>query len=173
MAESGTTALVMVHCQVGFVEGIEGLGKVHDADVMLARLGGLLARARKAGAPVVFLEETSEPETDGPIHPDLAPRPGEVVVRTNGPDVFGEPHLRGVLEALGAESVIVAGFQSEICIASTVGGAADHGFAVTLAGDSHSTFDLEGEEPAEGIIATHNLALAEIAEVVESGSIEW
>ena len=74
------TALVLVHGQVGFIDGGAGFDGVWEGGLVKDRLAALLAGARAANAPVVFLEERSDPESDGPIHPDLAPRAGEVVV---------------------------------------------------------------------------------------------
>jgi len=163
--------LVLVHCQVGFLEGSGGAEPVHDAGPILERLVGLLERARAAGAPVVFLEEVSEPETDGPIHPALAPGPGEVVVPTQGPDVFGAPHLEGVLEALGVRHMVVAGFQTEVCMDGLVTGALEQGLAVTVVGDAHSTWD--AESPASEVVAEHNSRFAAAATVVDAAGVAF
>lgn len=172
MVDATATVLVLVHCQRGFVEGIPGLGAVDGADDVVKRLFDLTERARESDSPVVYLEEVSEPESDGPILAELAPQPGDVVIETRGPDLFGDAHVQGTLEAVGACHLVVAGFQSEICVAAAVRGATERGYRVTLVADAHGTFD-DADRPGRARAAAINAELADIAAVMPTATVDF
>ncbi|ESW94572.1 isochorismatase family protein, partial [Mesorhizobium sp. LSJC264A00] len=54
-----------------------------------------------------------------------------------------------------AGEVVLAGAQTDFCIAGTVKGALAEGLGVTVVSDAHSTLDTEGETATE-IIARYN-----------------
>lgn len=140
------TALILVDVQRNMLEG--DLPVPTAAEVRPA-LESLLARARDAGAVVVHVQndgaegDPDEPGTEG-WELVLPAAPGEQVVCKAEPDTFADnPDLAASLSAAGVEGVVVAGMQSEYCIAATSRGALRHGFTVTLASDAHATYDDE------------------------------
>src|SRR3989442_6812323 len=52
--------------------------------------------------------------------PDLAPRPGDLVVRKRGYDAFTGTPLDGALRARGVTSLVVTGTMTDICVLVTV-----------------------------------------------------
>ena len=156
-----TTALVIIDMQAGMVEELGG-----DQIPALGRIRTLLDKARAAGTPVVFVQhdgppgDSLEPGTPGwRIHPAIAPRESEPVVRKRAADSFYRTRLREQLEALGVSHLVVAGAQTEVCVDTTCRRALSEGYDVTLAGDAHATFDHEDRTAAQ-IIAYHNEVLA-------------
>ncbi len=155
-----TTALVIIDVQAGMMEEL-GPSQVPA----LERIRSLLDRARAAGTPVVYVQhdgpsgDSLAPGSPGwPIHPAIAPREGEPVVRKRAADSFYQTRLREELEALGVTHLVVAGAQTELCVDTTCRRALSEGYDVTLAADAHMTFDGEDRTAAQ-IIAYHNAVL--------------
>jgi nicotinamidase-related amidase len=96
----------------------------------------------KPGAPRGFglpssscLEGTPSADTV----PELAPRPGELVVRKRGYDAFAGTPLDGALRARNVTSLVVAGTMTDICVLATVIGAFHREYRVTVVEDGVST----------------------------------
>ncbi|MFF2051307.1 isochorismatase family protein [Leifsonia sp. NPDC058194] len=151
---------------------LEGATAIPGADAFRAALGALLEAARDEGVPIVHVANDG-----GPGEPDepgtagwefvFAPEPGEPVVRKDDPDTFlSNPALADVLHAMGVDTLVVAGLQSERCVQATALGALERGFAVVVPSGAHATFD--GGAPAAEVIAQVTLELdAAGVEVVE------
>jgi nicotinamidase-related amidase len=166
-----STALLLVDAQVGFFEGEM---PVHNAPIMLDRLAALADRARAVGVPVIFVRHDAEPSIDGPVHPSLGPQAGDLTVAKLTPDAFQGTTLKIKLDDLGITSLIVAGFQTELCIDTTVRRAWSLGYEVTLVADAHSTFDFPDMPlTAELTIAHHNAILGDFAEVLPLNSVAF
>ena len=154
------TALLVIDMQVGNV------GAAYEREALVARLAGLVAAARAAGTPVVFIQH--EDDWLRPGMPEwqfldaLAPAAGELVIRKRASDAFYETPLREELAARGVRRLIVTGVQTELCVDATCRRAASEGFDVTLVADGHTTDD-SPTLPAAQIIAHHNRALAQLA----------
>lgn len=163
------TALLIIDVQTGF---LEGEFKVYEAETMLSRCHDLIARARAAAVPVIFVRHDSAPEYDGPLHPSLAPRPDEPIVSKMTPDAFHETTLQATLTERGIRHLIIAGFQTEMCIDTTTRRAFSMGYGVTLVGDAHSTpyFDDAVIDPPTAI-AYHSQILTNFAKVVPSAAV--
>jgi len=96
----------------------------------------------KPGAPRGFglpssscLEGTSSADTV----PDLAPGPGELVVRKRGYDAFAGTPLDPALRARSVTSLVVAGTMTHICVLATVIGAFHREYRVTVVEDGVAT----------------------------------
>jgi nicotinamidase-related amidase len=72
----------------------------------------------------------------------LTPRDGEQTVVKSLPNSFAGTDLAARLTALGRKELIVAGFQTHMCISATVRSALDHGYRVTLVANGCATRDL-------------------------------
>jgi nicotinamidase-related amidase len=141
------TALLVVDLQLGMFNG-EEIAPIHAGDVLLARVQVLLAQARSAGAPVLYVRHDSgaghlleRGTAKWQIHPAIAPAPGETIVDKRTPDSFHETTLSTELAAIGAKRLIVTGAQSEVCVDTTCRRAFSLGFDVTLVSDAHSTWN--------------------------------
>ena len=157
-----TDALLMIDVQRNMFEP----EPVHDAEGVLDRLGQLLDAARSRDIPVIYVRnngdagEVDEPHTPGwEIHPALAPLPGEPVVDKWEPNAFAATDLAALAADAGADTVVLAGMQSEWCIAATGAGAEPAGLAPLVVSDAHSTYD--GEHPAAELMTDVNRVAAE------------
>ena len=102
-----------------------------DEAVVAAR--AVLDRFRQAQQPVVHVQHVWDapeapflrPGTRGvEIHDLVAPVAGEPVEQKVYPNAFRETTLQARLEAAGAESIVVVGMMTSLCVDSTVRAAA-------------------------------------------------
>ncbi|HEY1178650.1 MAG TPA: isochorismatase family protein [Phytomonospora sp.] len=152
------TALVVIDVQVGVVAG------GHERDAVVANIATLVAKAREAGAPVVWVQHSSAENlpiggAGWEIVPELAPAKAEPLVAKTWPDSFEETTLEEVLAGLGVGRLVVAGAQTDECVRSTLHGAIARGYDATLVSDAHTTEDLSayGAPGPAQVIAHTNL----------------
>jgi len=151
------SALLVVDVQQGVVEGSL------DRDAVVANVGSLVERARRAAVPVVWVQHQSEELVPGSdvwqIVPELHPGETEPLVAKRYGDSFEETELEAVLAELEVGRLVVVGAQTDACIRSTLHGALVRGYDATLVSDAHTTEDLSawGAPPPEQVIAHTNL----------------
>lgn len=138
------TALVVIDVQVNLME------EVYRPAEMLATINQLLEQARGSDTPVIYVQHDGPPgdglEAGTPgwhIHPAIAPREGEPIVRKHASDAFHATNLQKELEARGIKHLIVMGSQTNWCVNATACRAIYAGYNVTLVSDAHSTCDCE------------------------------
>lgn len=138
---------------------------VYASESLLDNIGDLIARARAAGVPVIYVQHCgaagASDEPGAPaweIHPAIAPAEGEPVVQKRHPDAFQETTLQAELESRNIKCLVVAGMQTEYCVDTTCRRAYSLGYNVVLAKDAHSTWDTEHLTAAQ-VIAHHNATL--------------
>jgi nicotinamidase-related amidase len=155
---TGKTALLVIDVQSAFFDPKD---YIYNGEEYLARIRGLVERAREEDVPVVFVqhEEAGSPLARGApgwaIHPAIAPKQGELVVPKTTPDSFYKTTLQADLKKRGITRLVAAGFQTEWCIDTTVRRAYSLDYPVTLVEDAHSTYDTKILK-APQIIAHHN-----------------
>jgi nicotinamidase-related amidase len=177
------TALLVIDVQMfGFGED----SPVYAGESLIARIGDLIARARTAGVPVIYVQHCGvKGEIDEPgspaweIHPAIAPVADELVVQKRHPDAFQETPLQAELVSRGIKRLVLAGMQTEYCVDTTCRRAYSLGYDVTLVGDAHSTWDTE-HLTAPQIIAHHNatlggwfVTLKAASDIIFRGMSEW
>lgn len=152
------TALLIIDVQIGL---IDGLPAYRGAEVV-QRIASLAATARTAGVPVIYVQHDGqpghrlEPNTPGwPIHRDIAPQTGDLVLHKRYCDSFFETALQAELQERHIARLVIAGCMTEYCIDTTSRRAVSLGYDVTLVKDAHSTADNEQLTAAQ-VIAHHN-----------------
>ena len=142
------TALLVIDLQLGMFAA--GGTPIHAGDALLTRVQMLLAQARAAGTPIIYVRHDGGPgdtlehgTAQWHIHPAIAPVAGDVIVDKRTPDAFHETSLAATLAALGARRLVVAGAQTEFCVDTTCRRAFSLGFETLLVSDAHSTWDTE------------------------------
>lgn len=165
-----TTALVLVDIQNDYFPG--GNMALEGMDAAAANAARLLAGFRERRAPVVHVRHLSVrpgatffvPGTAGAeTHRSVQPAAGEPVVEKNFPNSFRGTDLAKRLRAAGADSLLIAGAMSHMCIDATTRAAFDLGFRCTVAEDACATRALEfgGRTlPARDVHAAFMAALA-------------
>jgi nicotinamidase-related amidase len=153
-----TTAVLIIDVQVGLIEGERPVHRGHE---VVDRIKGLLARARAAEVPIVYVQDNDVGEIESPawqIYPSIAPAPEDAVVRKPYADAFYHTALGKTLESLGTRRLIVAGCKTDVCVEATSRRAVSLGYDVTLVSDAHSTTD-NSFMTAPQSIAYYNLML--------------
>lgn len=163
------TALLVIDVQLGFFESDPPVYRAAD---LLGNIRSLINKARHSQVPIIFIEHVSDPEIDGPIHPQIAPNSRDIVVSKQTPDAFHETHLQQILDRRGIRNVIIAGLQTEFCINATCRRAHELGYNVILISDAHSTYDAPSQTALE-IITAHNGALAQIVTLRPAHAIKF
>ncbi|MFI1200563.1 isochorismatase family protein [Streptomyces sp. NPDC020883] len=170
--------LILVDYQNTYTRGVMELSGWQAA---LDNAAALLARAREAGAKVVHvIHDGGEGsaydirEDVGRIHPRVAPVAGEPVVVKTAPDSFVGTDLGEHVDAAGNEDVVVIGFMTHMCVASTAAGAFLRGNRPTVVADACATRPLATAVAEVSAEQAHHGALATIGDlygiVVPSGS---
>lgn len=141
-----STALLVIGAQR---HRFEGPTATWDSVELLARLSVLVARARAAGTPVIFVRncggpgDPDEPGTPGwELTPALPRLVGEPIVDKRSPNAFVGTQLDWLLRSRGVPQVIVCGVLSEFCVTATSRGAVERGYEVPLV-ENGSTLGLE------------------------------
>ncbi|KJK56642.1 isochorismatase family protein [Saccharothrix sp. ST-888] len=159
-------ALVVVDMQQGFLAGPEAIPR---ADRLAEAVGGLLDRARRAGALVIHLQNDGPPgAVDEPGAPGWGlplAEPAEAVVRKTTDDGFEDTGLSALLTDLGVQRLALAGLLSEMCVSTTARTALSRGFSVVLPHDAHGTYDLD-DIPATVVARVAEHALGDEVELV-------
>jgi nicotinamidase-related amidase len=137
-------------------------------DATVQRIASLLARARASGTPVIFVQHDGPPNhrletntTGWEIRDEIAPLPGESVIRKRASDAFFETGLEAELQRRSIRRLIIAGAMTDYCVTTTVRRAVSQGYDMVLAADGHMTQDSATGLPFEQIIAYLNELLDE------------
>jgi nicotinamidase-related amidase len=162
------TALVVIDVQRGIL-ALPNLARKKEIDQaldeMVARIAGLIERARAASVPVIYIQHDGgpghrlEPGTSGwPLRLETTPQPGERVIHKLACDAFFETTLGAELTAAGIKQLVICGCMTQYCIDTSVRRAVSLGYDVVLAADGHTTADTRTLR-FEQIIAHHNALL--------------
>jgi len=178
-------ALVVVDVQNDFCDP-QGSAATGGADLamvsaMVPRLEELIAAARAAGVPVVFVRTEHDPGNDsfawvnrrleepraevpqrttrtgswGAEFFRLAPLPGEPVVTKHRYSAFAGTSLDLTLRTLGVSSVLVCGVATEVCVESTIRDGLFAEYLVTAVDDCCATYDAAAHAASLRAVATH------------------
>lgn len=150
-------ALLLVDFARGYFE--DGSPLRAPVEQARAHAAGLADVARNAGIPVIFtrveypLDRDAEParlfrrkiaglacwelgNPMGAFTPELAPRPGELVITKQFPSAFFGTDLAERLHAMKVDTVVVAGLTTSGCVRSSALDALCHGFAPLVVSDA-------------------------------------
>lgn len=173
---SGKTALLVIDVQVSMFDESD---PVYQGDALLTTIRTLIARAREAGVPVVYVRHGEGPGTPlergtpgWQIHPAISPERGDLVIDKETPDSFYRTALQRELEDRGVQRLVLTGMQTECCVDTTCRRAFSLGYEVTLVKDGHSTWNSAGLTAGQ-IIGHHNQVLRMFADVQELSAVHF
>jgi nicotinamidase-related amidase len=153
----------------------------YDDDGVVARIADLIAKARAAGVPVMYvqhhgIDEPNHPFKPGlpgyPFHDAIAPQPGDDVTVKTKSSAFHRTDFDARLKARGIDELVVTGMQSEFCVNSTIRGAYERDYKITLVSDAHSTGDTRAAK-AKDIVALQNQVTRDFGKVLPAAEISF
>jgi len=97
------------------------------------------------------------------IHPAVAPLDNEQIVVKNHPNSFLKTALKGMLDEMGIEEVVVIGAMSHMCIDATCRAASDLGYKTIVIHDACATRDLEFSGQVVPATQVHAALMAALA----------
>ncbi|ANP55948.1 nicotinamidase-related amidase [Streptomyces griseochromogenes] len=151
------SALLIIDVQNAVVAGS------HKRDDVIANINTLVAKARTAEVPVIWVQHSDDELKAGSegwkYVPELVRQDTEPLVHKNYPDSFEDTELESVLAEHKVGRLVVTGAQTDMCIRSTLHGAIVRGYDATLVADAHTTEDLSkyGAPTPDQVIAHTNL----------------
>jgi nicotinamidase-related amidase len=171
LALLGPTALIVIDVQRGEVlDGEHGIPIMAGGDQRHERTRRVLAGARAAGVPPIFIQEVHKRslvdigrELDGEegVHclegdlatelaEGIAPAPDEYLIRKRRYSAFFATELELVLKSYGVRSLVLVGALTDVCVHYTFADAHQHDYRVKVVTDC-----VGGSSPA-----AHEAALA-------------
>jgi nicotinamidase-related amidase len=152
-----STAVVVVDMQNGFCHS-EGSLYAPGSEDAIEPCADLVARAREAGAPLVFTRDVHPPEQFEDAHyydefdrwgehvlegsweaelvDELDPREEELVVVKHTYDAFYRTELEGYLEAHGIDDLLICGTLANVCVLHTASSAGLRDYRPVLVEDA-------------------------------------
>lgn len=158
------SVLIIIDAQREYTDGALPLAHVNDA---VGEIGKLLARARKAGTPVIHVVHKGGGKLFNPTSPyfeivaPLRPLPGETVIEKRRTSAFANTRLADVLLQTGRKSLIIVGFMTHHCVSSTARAAHDLGYGVTVVANATATRALP--DGRGGVVTASALQAASLA----------
>ena len=170
------TALVIVDVQNAFFEAPKPL---YEAKALIANLQDLIAKARAAQIPVIYVQHNASGELEWlnstPLwnfHADIAPVSGDLVIQKRSMDIFEDTTMQQELEKQGIRRLVIGGCQTEYCINNSCRSGAKLGYDVTLIKDGHATFDSDDLTAAQ-IVEKYSKELGAVVSVKDAKSIKF
>jgi nicotinamidase-related amidase len=159
--EGNKEVLMVVDVQVGV------MGNVWDAPRIIQNVGTAVAKARKQGIPIIWVQHADDELVYGSpewqIVPELTPADGDIRIDKQFNSSFEQTPLEETLAQFGATRIVLAGAATNWCIRATAYGALDRGYDLTLIKDAHTTETIEFQDgtiiEAANIIRELNIAI--------------
>ena len=159
-----TTALLVVDVQNTLCKGEWA---AYGVDAVVSNINAVARQTRRVGGFVVFIQHEEDHEamrygSEGwNLYERLDVAHVDLRIRKTSCDSFFKTELKKSLEDRNVDHVIICGMQTEFCVDSTVRGALENGFSVTVVADAHTTLDND-VLTASQIIAHHNATMANL-----------
>jgi len=165
---AGKSALVVIDFQN---EYFSGRMPIPDGAAALAKTRELITFADSHKIPVYHVQHVAPAGSpvfaiDGQtvkFHPDMQPRPQDVVLQKSTVSVFASTDLDRQLKKAGIQTLIISGLMTHACVAGAARDAAPLGYNVIVASDASATRAITR---ANGVSidkdSLHKAALAEV-----------
>jgi nicotinamidase-related amidase len=171
-----TKALVIIDVQKGMWENPDY--PPYDGDGVLQRIGELIAKARAAKTPVMYVQHYGDgnhpfqPGKPGfPFHDAVAPAPGDEVTVKNKSSAFHGTDFDEKLKRAGIDHLVITGMQSEYCVNSAIRGAYERGYTITLVSDAHSTGDTRVAKAKDLVAIQNHTTAGDFGDVIPAAEV--
>ena len=158
LIERDDSLLLVVDMQVGFFAGHAEAARTGRGDAV-ARASWLVGVAAALGVPVIVTEE--DPARNGPTDAAVLARAGTAtpVYVKHVFGLAGQPDILAAVEATGRRTALLAGSETDVCVAQSALGLLARGFRVGVVTDA--TFS-PGEMHAFGLRRMHEAGVLQL-----------
>jgi nicotinamidase-related amidase len=136
------------------------------------KLASVLAAARAAGIPIVYIQYVAPGYAIGDPQLDtvsaIAPLAGDPIVWKTEADSFQDTTLVSVLSAIGAHRLLLTGQSTDVCVYATALGAVRNGYETWVIVDAHA-----GLGSRTGLAYYNSMWPGLGASVIESDKIDF
>jgi nicotinamidase/pyrazinamidase len=154
------TALLITDMIHDFIDE-DGALHVPGAKAIVPRIAELAREARAAGAHVIYINDTHDPDDSefkmwpehavrgsrgSAITEGLEPEEGDHVIEKTRYSGFFETQLDDLLKRLGVNHVVITGTVTNICVLSTATDASMRGYMVSVPADAVAAFTTEDQQ---------------------------
>lgn len=175
MPDNPKRALLVIDVQNEYFTGKLPVSYPHGS---LENVLAAMDAARASHVPVVAIQHAA-PQPDSSVfrkgskewelHPEIAARPHEVLIHKSLPGSFTGTQLEKWLRESGVESVVIAGYMTQMCCDTTARQAMHLGFGVEFLSDATGTLNIKneagevsGEELHRAILVTQQMRFSEV-----------
>lgn len=194
----GRAALVVIDVQNDFCAAAGSLPSGYQFDLqfveaMVPRLQRLIAAARAAGMPVIFVRTVHDESNDSPAwlgrlgdgtgseragvtcrtgtwgaeFYGVTPEPADHIITKHRFSAFVGTNLAITLTSLGVRSVLFTGVATEVCVESSLRDGLFNEFYVTLVEDCAASYSKAAHDASVGVVGKHFGLVTTSAELIE------
>lgn len=132
-------ALLVIDVQNFYFPG--GRSELVEPEKAAEKASIAISEARQTGNPVIFIQHKSASGME--INDLVKPMPGEKIFIKEEVNSFLGTGLKEYLDGLPADTIVICGMQTQMCVEAAVRAAHDFGFGVILLHDACATRNLK------------------------------
>jgi nicotinamidase-related amidase len=132
-------ALLVIDVQNFYFPG--GRSELVDPEKAAEKASEAIMEARETGNPVIFIQHKSASGME--INELVAPLSGEKIFVKTEVNSFLGTGLKGYIDSLAVDTVVICGMQTQMCVEAAVRAAHDFGYSVILLHDACATRNLK------------------------------
>jgi nicotinamidase-related amidase len=169
-------ALLVIDVQREYFDG--GALPIRHPVGHLEQILNVMDRASAASVPTAVIRH-HQPDPDSPVfrhgsemwqlHPEVEGRPRDILVDKRLPGSFTGTELEAWLKSVGADTVAIAGYMTQICCDTTARQAFHLGYRVEFLSDATGTLDVENkagkvsaEQLHEAILVSQQMFISDV-----------
>jgi len=141
-SQKGKNVLLLIDIQDFYFPG--GRSALVEPEKAAANAALLLEHFRNQKQEVIHVRHNSEP--GGQIHKMVKPLPSEKVFSKNEVNCFKGTDLHGYINSINADTLVICGMQTHMCVEAAVRAGSDFGYKIILLHDACATRDLIFED---------------------------
>lgn len=155
-SDSLPTALLLIDIQEFYFPG--GKLPLENPEAASSKAAVILKLFRDQKLPVIHIQHFG----GSPIHPDVAPIPGEKVITKEEANAFDRTDLLETLKSLHVKRLVLCGMQTHMCLEAATRAAYDYGFKCIVVQDACATRPLKWGDRTVSAADVHASTLASI-----------
>ena len=132
-------ALLVIDVQNFYFPG--GRSELVEPEKAAEKASIAISEARQTGNPVIFIQHKSASGME--INDLVKPMPGEKIFIKEEVNSFLGTGLKEYLDGLPADTIVICGMQTQMCVEAAVRAAHDYGYSVILLHDACATRNLK------------------------------